>query len=75
MTNRPDISISSSENEDEENVDYKLKIPIPTATLLEKYQDCDSDDSWETPSFNCSIAQMTFYDIEKVSGELFTRVL
>ena len=45
-----DISISSSENEDEENTDYKLKIPIPTATLLEKYQDCDdSDDSWEPP--------------------------
>ena len=45
-----DVSISSSENEDEENTDYKLKIPIPTATLLEKYQDCDdSDDSWEPP--------------------------
>ena len=45
-----DISISSSENEDEENADYKIKIPIPTATLLEKYQDCDdSDDSWEPP--------------------------
>ena len=44
-----DVSISSSEIE-EESKDYKLKLPIPTASLLEKYKDCDdSDDSWIPP--------------------------
>ena len=45
-----DVSITSSEEEEEVDTEYKLKIPIPTATLLEKYKNCDdSDDSWSPP--------------------------